>query len=104
MQFSLARFRGIKQRFLHLHVTRYEFLQNHGHLDWQQTFEAALHSIFSTTGRYLRRIVHQHRRIPLNSRIGNRMRFQARLDSWAKTDIIRCGVGRYGMSLMLAFR
>ena len=61
----LDRFRGISQRFLHLRVARYEFLHNHGHLNWKQTFEAALHSIFSTTGRYLRRMVHQHRRIPL---------------------------------------
>jgi transposase-like protein len=61
----LGRFQGISQRFLHLRVARYEFLHNHGHLTWRQTFEAALHSIFSTTGRYLRRMVHQHRRIPL---------------------------------------
>lgn len=65
LQNFLDRFRGISQRFLHLRVARYEFLHNHGHLSWQQTFEAALRSLFSTTGRYLRRMVHQHRRIPL---------------------------------------
>src|SRR4029434_7101761 len=53
------------QRFLHLRVVRYEFLHNHGHLHWRQTFEAALRCIFSTTGDYLRRMVHQHRRMPL---------------------------------------
>lgn len=61
----LARFRGMSQRFLHLRVARYEFLHNHSHLNWQQTFEAALHSIFSIPGQYWRRMVHQHRRIPL---------------------------------------
>jgi transposase-like protein len=63
----LERFKGISQRFLHLRVSRFEFLHNHGHLSWRQTFEAALRSIFSTTGRYLRRLVHQHRRIPLTA-------------------------------------
>jgi transposase-like protein len=63
----LDHFRGISQRFLHLRVARYEFLHNYGHLDWQQTFETALRFIFSTTGRYLRRMVHQHRRIPLTA-------------------------------------
>jgi hypothetical protein len=61
----LDRFKGISQRFLHLRVVRYEFLHNHGHLHWRQTFEAALRCIFSTTGDYLRRMVHQHRRMPL---------------------------------------
>jgi hypothetical protein len=51
----LDRFKGISQRFLH----------NHGHLNWRQTFEAVLRSIFSTTGDYLRRMVHQHRCMPL---------------------------------------
>lgn len=46
----LDRFRGISQRFLHFRVARYEFLHNHAHLDWQQTFEAALPFIFFTTG------------------------------------------------------
>ena len=63
----LERFRGISQRFLHLRVARYEFLHNHGHLLWQHTLEMALQLIFSTTGRYLRRMVHQHRRIPLTA-------------------------------------
>ncbi len=63
----LDHFRGISQRFLHLRVARYEFLHNHGHLDWQQIFETALRFIFSTTGRYLRQMVHQHRRIPLTA-------------------------------------
>ena len=63
----LDRFKGISQRFLHLRVGRFEFLRNHGHLSWRQTFETALRSIFSTTGRYLRRMVHQHRRIPLTA-------------------------------------
>jgi transposase-like protein len=61
----LDRFKGISQRFLHLRVARYEFLHNHGHLPWRQTFEATLRSIFSTTGDYLRQMAHQHRRIPL---------------------------------------
>jgi hypothetical protein len=61
----LDRFKGISQRFLHLRVIRYEFLHNHEHLHWCQTFEAALRYIFSTTGDYLRRMAHQHRRIPL---------------------------------------
>jgi len=61
----LGRFKGISQRFLHLRVGRYEFLHNHGHLHWRQTFEAALRSIFSTPGDYLRRMAHQHRRMPL---------------------------------------
>jgi hypothetical protein len=34
-------------------------------LHWRQAFEAALRCIFSTTGDYLRRMAHQHRRIPL---------------------------------------
>lgn len=63
----LDRFRGISQRFLHLRVARYEFLHNHGHLDWQQTFEKAVQCIFSTNGRYLRQMVHQHRLIPLTA-------------------------------------
>jgi transposase len=41
----LDRFKGISQRFLHLRVVRYEFLHNHGHLHWRQTFEATLRSI-----------------------------------------------------------
>jgi hypothetical protein len=61
----LDRFKGISQRFLHLRVARDEFLHNHGHLHWRQTFEAGLRSIFSTTGDYLRRMAHQHRRMPL---------------------------------------
>jgi transposase-like protein len=61
----LDRFKGISQRFLHLRVARYEFLHNHGHLNWRQTFEATLRSIFSTTGDYWRRMAHQHRRMPL---------------------------------------
>jgi transposase-like protein len=61
----LDRFRGISQRFLHLRVARYEFLHNSKHLNWCQTFEATLRSIFSTTGDYLRRMAHQHRRMPL---------------------------------------
>ncbi len=61
----LDHFKGISQRFLHLRVARYEFLHNHGHLHWRQTFEAALRCIFSTTGDYLRRMAHQHRRMPL---------------------------------------
>ena len=61
----LDRFKGISQRFLHLRVGRYEFLHNHGHLPWRQTFEASLRCIFSTPGDYLRRMAHQHRRMPL---------------------------------------
>jgi len=61
----LDRFKGISQRFLHLRVGRYEFLHNHGHLNWSQTFEAALRYMFSTPGDYLRRMAHQHRRMPL---------------------------------------
>jgi hypothetical protein len=34
-------------------------------LPWRQAFEAALRCIFSTTGDYLRRMAHQHRRMPL---------------------------------------
>jgi transposase-like protein len=56
--------KGISQRFLHLRVARYEFLHNHGHLHWRQTFEVALRCIFSTTGDYGRRMTHQHRRMP----------------------------------------
>ena len=62
----LDHFKGISQRFLHLRVARYEFLHNHGHLHWRQTFEAALRCIFSTTGDYGRRMTHQHRRMPLS--------------------------------------
>jgi transposase-like protein len=61
----LDHFKGISQRFLHLRVARYEFLHNHGHWHWRQAFEAALQCIFSTTGDYLRRMAHQHRRMPL---------------------------------------
>ena len=61
----LDRFKGISQRFLHLRVVHYEFLHNHEHLYWHQTFEAALRCIFSTPGDYLRRMAHQHRRMPL---------------------------------------
>jgi transposase-like protein len=61
----LAHFKGISQRFLHLRVARYEFLRNHGHLHWRQACEAALRCIFSTTDDYLRRMAHQHRRMPL---------------------------------------
>ena len=61
----LDRFKGSSQRFLHLRVVRDEFLHNQGHLHWRQTFEAALRSIFSTPGDYLRRMAHQHRRMPL---------------------------------------
>jgi transposase-like protein len=61
----LDRFKGISQRFLHLRVGRYEFLHNHKHLYWYQTFEAALRYIFSTPGDYLRRMAHQRRRMPL---------------------------------------
>ena len=57
--------KGISQRFLHLRVARYEFLHNHGHVPWRQTFEVALRRIFSTTGGYWRRMTHQHRRMPL---------------------------------------
>ena len=61
----LDHFKGISQRFLHLRVARYEFLHNYKHLHWRQTFEATLRYIFSTTGDYLRRMAHQHRRMPL---------------------------------------
>ena len=61
----LDRFKGISQRFLHLRVARYEFLHNSKHLNWDQTFEATLRSIFSTTGDDWRRMAHQHRRMPL---------------------------------------
>jgi ISXO2 transposase-like protein len=57
--------KGISQRFLHLRVARYAFLHNHGPWPWRQTFEAALRCMFSTTGDYLRRMAHQHRRMPL---------------------------------------
>jgi len=63
----LDRFKGISQRFLHLRVGRFEFLHNHSHLTWQKTLDTALQFIFSTTGRYLRRMVHQQRRIPLTA-------------------------------------
>src|SRR5262245_47378256 len=61
----LDHFKGISQRFLPLRVARYEFLHNHGHLHWRQTFAAALRCIFSTPGDSWRRMTHQHRRIPL---------------------------------------
>jgi hypothetical protein len=61
----LDHFKGISQRFLHLRVARDEFLHNHGHVPWRQTFEVALRRIFSTTGGYWRRMTHQHRRMPL---------------------------------------
>jgi len=57
--------RGISQRCLHLRVARYECLYNSKHLHWRQTFEATLRSLFSTTGDYVRRMTHQHRRMPL---------------------------------------
>jgi hypothetical protein len=60
----LDHFRGISQRFLHLRVARDEFLHNHGHLPWRQTFEVPLRSIFSPTGDSLRQMAHPHRRIP----------------------------------------
>jgi transposase-like protein len=65
LRYFLDRFKGISQRFLHLRVARYEFLHNHGHLHWRQAFEAALRCIFSTPGDYVRRMAHQHRRMPL---------------------------------------
>jgi len=61
----LDRFKGISQRFLPLRVARDEFLHNYTHLSWGQTFEATLQCVFSTTGDYLRRMAHQHRRMPL---------------------------------------
>ena len=61
----LDRFKGISQRFLPLRVARYEFLHNYKHLNWCQTCEATLRSIFSTTGDYLRQMAHQHRCMPL---------------------------------------
>jgi transposase-like protein len=61
----LDHFKGISQRFLHWRVVRYEFLHNHMHLNWYQTFETALRYMFSTTGDYLRQMTHQHRRMPL---------------------------------------
>jgi hypothetical protein len=61
----LDHFKGISPRFLHLRVARYECLHNQGHLHWRQICEAALQCIFSTTGDYLRRMAHQHRRMPL---------------------------------------
>jgi transposase-like protein len=61
----LDRFKGLSQRFLHLRVARDEFLHNSKHVNWCQTFEGTLRSIFSTTGDYLRRMAHQHRRMPL---------------------------------------
>jgi hypothetical protein len=65
LRHCLDRFKGISQRFLHLRVVRYEFLHNHAHLNWCQTFETALRYMFSTTGDYWRQMTHQHRRIPL---------------------------------------
>jgi transposase-like protein len=61
----LGRFKGISQRFLHLRVVCYEFLHNHIHLHWCQTFEIALRYIFSTTGDHVRQMTHQHHRMPL---------------------------------------
>ena len=61
----LDRFKGISPRFLPRRVARYEFLHNHGHVHWRQTFEATLRSLFSTPGDYWRRMAHQHRRMPL---------------------------------------
>jgi hypothetical protein len=61
----LDRFKGISQRFLPLRVVRYAFLHHQGHGHWRQTFEAALRCIVSTTGDYVRRMAHQHRRMPL---------------------------------------
>jgi hypothetical protein len=58
-------FRGLSQRFLHRRVARDACLHNHGHWPWRQAFAAALRCIFSTTGDYLRRMAHQHRRMPL---------------------------------------
>ena len=61
----LDRFKGISQRFLHLRVVRDEFLHNHAHWHWYQSFETALRYIVSTPGEYLRQMTHQHRRMPL---------------------------------------
>ena len=61
----LDRFQGISQRFLPLRVVRDACLHNQGHLHWRQTFAAALRSIVSTPGDSLRRMAHQHRRMPL---------------------------------------
>jgi hypothetical protein len=61
----LDRFKSISQRFLHLRVACYEFLHNYKHLNLGQTFETTWRSIFLTTGDYLRRMAHQHRRMPL---------------------------------------
>jgi hypothetical protein len=61
----LDHFKGISQRFLHLRVARYEFMYNYKNLNWYQTFEAILRSLFSPPGDYLRRMAHQHRRMPL---------------------------------------
>jgi len=65
LRHCLDHFQGISQRFLHLRVGRYEFLHNHTHLHWHQTFETALRYMFSTTGEYWRQRPHQHRRMPL---------------------------------------
>src|SRR5439155_26782005 len=54
LRIFLDRFKGISQRFLHLRVAHYDFLDNHVHLNWRQTFEVALRCIFSTPGDYLR--------------------------------------------------
>ena len=63
----LDHFKGISQRFLHLRVARDEFLHNHGHGPWRQTFEVAVRCIFSTTGDYWRWMAHQHRRNAANA-------------------------------------
>lgn len=65
LRIFLARFRGINKRFLHLRVARFEFLHNHGHMAFLDLITAALGYIFAAAARYLRRMVHQHRRIPL---------------------------------------
>lgn len=61
----LDRFRGINKRFLHLRVARIEFLHNHAHLSFADLVSTALKYIYRSSARYLRRMVHQHRRIPL---------------------------------------
>ncbi len=61
----LDRFRGIGKRFLHLRLARIEFLHNHAHLSFAALISTALKYIYRASARYLRRMVHQHRRIPL---------------------------------------
>jgi len=61
----LDRFKGISQRFLHLRVGRLRIPAQPWALALVSDLRSSLAVLFSTPGDYLRRMAHQHRRMPL---------------------------------------